>query len=98
MNVEYIKTNETVAERIATAFQRHGVTVVFGQSIPPAFHLVAPQFGMKQAAYRTENAGGAMADAYARISHRVSVVTAQNAPPPPYWCPHSPKLLRRRSP
>ena len=80
MNVEYIKTNETVAERIATAFQRHGVTVVFGQSIPPAFHLVAPQFGMKQAAYRTENAGGAMADAYARISHRVSVVTAQNGP------------------
>jgi acetolactate synthase I/II/III large subunit len=80
MNVERVKSNETVAERIAAAFQRHGVTVVFGQSIPPAFHLVAPQFGMKQAAYRTENAGGAMADAYARISHRVSVVTAQNGP------------------
>jgi acetolactate synthase I/II/III large subunit len=77
---ERSKSNETVAERMAAAFQRHGVTVVFGQSIPPAFHLVAPNFGMKQASYRTENAGGAMADAYARISNHVSVVTAQNGP------------------
>src|SRR3569833_2130273 len=80
MDTPHAQSNESVAGRLAAAFQRHGVTIVFGQSIPPAFHLVAPQFGMKQASYRTENAGGAMADAYARISNRVSVVTAQNGP------------------
>ncbi|MEM9030214.1 MAG: acetolactate synthase catalytic subunit [Pseudomonadota bacterium] len=74
------QTNETVAMRIAGAFRRHGVDLVFGQSIPSAFHLVAPQFGITQAAYRTENAGGAMADGYARIARRVGVVTAQNGP------------------
>ena len=73
-------SNQTVADRIAAAFRRHGITVTFGQSIPTAFHLAAPHFGIKQAVYRTENAGGAMADAYARISNRVSVVTAQNGP------------------
>lgn len=73
-------SNQTVADRIADAFRRHGITVTFGQSIPTAFHLAAPRFGLRQAVYRTENAGGAMADAYARISHRVSVVTAQNGP------------------
>lgn len=73
-------TNSTCADRIAAAFQRHGVSVAFGQSIPTAFHLAAPHYGIRQATYRTENAGGAMADAYARISNRVSVVTAQNGP------------------
>lgn len=72
--------NETVAHRLAGAFERHGVTVVFGQSIPSLFHLAAPSYGIVQAGYRTENAGGAMADAYARISNRVAVVTAQNGP------------------
>ncbi len=72
--------NLTVAERIAAAFARHGVTVAFGQSIPTAFHLAAPRFGIMQAGYRTENAGGAMADGYARISNKVGVVTAQNGP------------------
>ncbi len=73
-------SNQTVADRIAASFKRHGITVTFGQSIPTAFHLAAPHFGIRQAVYRTENAGGAMADAYARISNRVSVVTAQNGP------------------
>lgn len=73
-------TNQTVADRIAAAFRRHGVSVVFGQSIPTAFHLSAPHFGITQAAYRTENAGGAMADAYARVTNRVAIVTAQNGP------------------
>lgn len=72
--------NATVADRVAAAFARHGLTVAFGQSIPTAFHLATPRFGIRQAAYRTENAGGAMADAYARISNRISVVTAQNGP------------------
>ena len=73
-------TNANVALRLAEAFARHGVTVTFGQSLPSAFHLAAPNVGIKQAAYRQENAGGAMADGYARISGRVGVVTAQNGP------------------
>lgn len=72
--------NINVAFRLAEAFARHGVTVTFGQSLPSAFHLAAPHVGIKQAAYRQENAGGAMADGYARISGRIGVVTAQNGP------------------
>ena len=54
--------------------------LVFGQSIPSLIHLAAPEFGIAQIGYRTENAGAAMADGYARISHKVGVVTAQNGP------------------
>ncbi|MBV9528299.1 acetolactate synthase catalytic subunit [Sphingomonas sp.] len=72
--------NETVAMRLAGAFARHGVTVTFGQSLPSAFHLAAPHAGIEQKAYRQENTGGAMADGYARISHKVGVVTGQNGP------------------
>jgi acetolactate synthase-1/2/3 large subunit len=64
----------------AAALKRHGVEVMFGQSLPSALHLVAPEFGIRQMAYRTENAGAVMADAYARISGKVAVVTAQNGP------------------
>ena len=74
------RLNATGAVRIAAAFARHGVDLVFGQSIPSAFHLTAPDVGIRQASYRAENAGGAMADAYARIARRVGVVTAQNGP------------------
>lgn len=74
------KSNRTVADILAAAFARHGVTIAFGQSIPTAFHLVAPEYGISQASYRTENAGGTMADGYARVSNRVGVVTAQNGP------------------
>jgi len=72
--------NATVAQTMAAALQRHGIDTVFGQSIPSQLHLAAPDFGIRQIAYRTENAGAIMADAYARISHRVGVVTAQNGP------------------
>lgn len=72
--------NTTGAHRFAAALRRHGVEVVFGQSIPSALFLAAPHHGIRQIGYRTENAGAAMADAYARISRRVSVVTAQNGP------------------
>ena len=68
------------AQLFARAFARHGITVAFGQSIPSLFHLVAPSHGISQAVYRTENAGGAMADAYARVTNRVALVTAQNGP------------------
>jgi acetolactate synthase-1/2/3 large subunit len=60
--------------------RRHDVEHTFGQSIPSAFHLAAARAGIRQIAYREENAGGAMADGYARISGKVAVVTAQNGP------------------
>ncbi len=68
------------AHLLARALKRHGVEVLFGQSLPSALHLVIPEFGMRQIAYRTENAGAAMADGYARASQKVAVVTAQNGP------------------
>lgn len=72
--------NENAAHTVVRAFRRHGVEIAFGQSIPTAFHLAAPGYGIRQFAYRTENAGAAMADGYARVSGRVAVVTAQNGP------------------
>ncbi len=72
--------NPCGAHVLARALQRHGVEVIFGQSLPSALHLVIPEFGLRQIAYRTENAGAAMADGYARASQKVGVVTAQNGP------------------
>ncbi len=68
------------AHVLARALKRHGVEVLFGQSLPSALHLVLPEFRMRQIAYRTENAGAAMADGYARASQKVGVCTAQNGP------------------
>jgi acetolactate synthase I/II/III large subunit len=93
-----VRSNQSVAERIAEAFHRHGVSVVFGQSIPTAFHLAAPNYGIKQAAYRAENAGGIMADGYARISNRVSVVTAQNGPAATLLVPPLAEALKASTP
>ena len=70
----------TVAEVVAAALQRHGVTDVFGQSMPSKAMLAAEDRGIRQIGYRTEHAGGAMADGYARASNRVGVVGAQNGP------------------
>ncbi|WP_051630262.1 acetolactate synthase catalytic subunit [Afifella pfennigii] len=70
----------SVAHRLAGALRRHGVEVIFGQSIPAALCVVAPEFGLRQIGYRTENAGAAMADAYARLSGKVPVVIGQNGP------------------
>ncbi|MBI4966462.1 MAG: acetolactate synthase catalytic subunit [Desulfomonile tiedjei] len=70
----------TIAHAIVRALQRHGVSTTFGQSLPTMFQLAAEQAGMKQIAYRTENAGGCMADAYARLSGKPAIVTAQNGP------------------
>ncbi|MDP4024650.1 acetolactate synthase catalytic subunit [Methylobacterium sp. NEAU 140] len=74
------RANMTGAHALAAALRRHGVRDVFGQSIPSALFLAAPDHGIRQIGYRTENAGAAMADAYARISGRVAVVAAQNGP------------------
>ena len=53
--------NPCGAHVLARALKRHGVEVLFGQSLPSALLLVIPEFGMRQIAYRTENAGAAMA-------------------------------------
>ncbi|MFE2870149.1 acetolactate synthase catalytic subunit [Embleya sp. NPDC059259] len=70
----------TVADVIAAALARHGVTTIYGQSNPTALLLAAEQIGIRQVLYRTENAAGVMADGFARISHRIGVVAAQNGP------------------
>src|SRR5688572_30463251 len=72
--------DRTVAEVVAASLRRHGVEVIFGQSLPTSAVLAAEDAGIRQFTYRTENAGGAMADGYARVSHKVGVVTAQNGP------------------
>lgn len=75
-----LTASNTVAHAIVRALQRHGVDITFGQSLPSMLHLAAEQAGIRQIAYRTENAGGYMADAYARISGKPAIVTAQNGP------------------
>jgi acetolactate synthase-1/2/3 large subunit len=78
--IEAAPRQETGAHILAAALKRHGVEVIFGQSIPSALFRVTPEYGIRQIGYRTENAGTSMADAYARVSHKVGVVTAQNGP------------------
>lgn len=70
----------TVADAIIAALLRHGITAGFGQSLPSALFLAAQRHGLKQVSYRTENAGGAMADAYARVTNQITIVGAQNGP------------------
>lgn len=71
---------KTVAEAIVDCLVRHGVEVIFAQSLPSAVLLAAEDRNIPQFMYRTENAGAAMADGYARISGKVGVVAAQNGP------------------
>ena len=73
-------TGLTVAQCVAQALRRHGVEVIFGQSLPSAVILACEAIGIRQLAYRQENMGGAMADGFARASGRISVVAAQNGP------------------
>jgi acetolactate synthase-1/2/3 large subunit len=53
---------------------------MFSQSLPSAVLLAAERRNITQFMYRTENAGTAMADGYARTSGKVGVVSAQNGP------------------
>ncbi len=80
LTVSGLNLDNTVSHAIVRALKRHGVALTFGQSLPSMLHLAAEQAGMKQIAYRTENAGGYMADAYARVSGKPAIVTAQNGP------------------
>lgn len=70
----------TVAQAIAQSLIRHRITAIFSQSLPSLLVLEAERAGVRQIVYREENAGGAMADAAARVGNRLSVVTAQNGP------------------
>lgn len=70
----------SVADALAGALVRHGVDSVFAQSNPTALLLAVEKAGIRQLLYRTENAAGAMSDAYSRISNRIGVVAAQNGP------------------
>ena len=72
--------SETVAQRVVRALIRHEVEFIFGQSLPSQVILAAEAAGIRQVAYRQENAGGAMADGYARVSGKIGIVAAQNGP------------------
>jgi len=74
------QSNNTVADDVAATLKRHGVEIVFAQSIPTALLLATPKVGIRQVSYRTENAGGAMADGYARLTGKPGIVCAQNGP------------------
>ena len=71
---------DTVAHVLVSGLKRHGVTHIFGQSLPSLLLLAAEGAGIQQVAYRQENAGGYMADAYARLTGKPGIVTAQNGP------------------
>jgi len=75
-----MSVKQTVAQTIAACLVRHGVRSVFSQSLPSAVALALEDLGVTQIAYRTENAGAAMADGFARVTGRAAVVTAQNGP------------------
>ncbi len=75
-----LKQKGTVAHALAAGLKRHGVTHIFGQSLPSLLILAAEESGIKQVAYRQENAGGYMADSFARLTGRPGIVTAQNGP------------------
>ena len=70
----------TVAVAIAENLQNRGISEFFAQSLPSSLVLAAEDRGIRQIVYRTENAGGAMADGFARVSRRCAVVMAQNGP------------------
>ncbi len=75
-----MRYHATVAHVVGQALKRHGVTHIFGQSLPSMVHLVGESLGITQVAYRQENTGGYMADAYARTTGKAAVITAQNGP------------------
>ncbi|MGB8362994.1 MAG: acetolactate synthase catalytic subunit [Rhizomicrobium sp.] len=68
------------SEALAVGLARHGVEVTFSQCFPVRTQHVAPKYGIRQIGFRTENAGGAMADGYARVARRIAVLAAQSGP------------------
>lgn len=72
--------NVIVAEALAAGLRRHGVQMIFSQCFPVRTQHVLPRYGVRQIGFRTENAGGAMADGYARVAQRIGVLAAQSGP------------------
>lgn len=68
------------SEALAVGLARHGIKLTFSQCFPVRTQHVAPKYGIRQIGFRTENAGGYMADGYARISRHIAVVAAQSGP------------------
>jgi len=68
------------SEALAAGLARHGVELMFSQCFPVRTQHVAPKYGIRQIGFRTENAGGAMADGYARISRKIAVLAGQSGP------------------
>lgn len=93
-----MRNAKTVAESLVDGLIRHGVDTLFSQSLPSAVLLAAEDAGITQFSYRTENAGTAMADAYARISGKPGIVTAQNGPAATLLVPGLAEALKASSP
>ena len=70
----------TNAEKFAAALKRNGVEYIFGQSNPTKIMLASMDLGIRQIAFRQENSGTYMAQAYAMASGKIPVVAAQNGP------------------
>lgn len=68
----------TVAEVLAAELQQAGIDLIFGQGSPSALTLAAERLGFRQIGFRTENAGTAMADGFARASGRLGCIATQN--------------------
>ena len=64
----------TVAEVIAAELEASGIDLIFGQGSPSALTLAAERRGLRQIGFRTENAGTAMADGFARASGRLGCI------------------------
>jgi len=72
--------SRTIVEVIADGLVRRGIGFIIGQSVPSALVLACEDRGIRQITYRQENAGGAVADGFARVSRRVPVMICQNDP------------------
>lgn len=68
------------SQSLAAGLARHGVTLTFSQCFPVLMQHVAPEFGIRQIGFRTENAGGYMADGYTRIARHIGVIAGQSGP------------------
>jgi acetolactate synthase-1/2/3 large subunit len=68
----------TVAELLAAELEKAGINLIFGQGSPSALTLAAERRGLRQIGFRTENAGTAMADGFARASGRLGCIATQN--------------------
>jgi hypothetical protein len=66
-------TNTNVALRQAEAFGRHGVAVTFDTNLSPGAYLALTDVGIKQTAYRQEDAGSR--------AMRIDAITGQDAKP-----------------